>query len=151
MSSSLEKLVNSLPDEAFKYTKEEFNFKFQLMKQKGIYPYDYMDSSDKFHETKLPSKNEFYSILNDKNISEQQFKHAQDVWNNFNLKKIGEYRDLYLKSDILLLADVFENFRKTCSRYYKLDPAHYFSSPGLSRESMLKTRRSVSVNWVARL
>ena len=83
-------------------------------------------------------KYQFYSILTDESISDEQYRHAQNVWNKFNLKTMGEYHELYLKSDILLLADVFENFRKTCLEYYKLDPAHYFSSPGLSWDSMLK-------------
>ncbi|XP_068749377.1 uncharacterized protein [Montipora capricornis] len=111
--------------------------KLDLMSQKGVYPYDFMDSFDKFNE-KLPSKEDFYSILNDEHITDDQYKHAQNVWNTFNLKNMGEYHDLYLKSDILLLADVFENFRKTCLQYYKLDPCHYFTSPGLSWDAMLK-------------
>ena len=139
MSSSLDKLVGNLSDDAFKYTREEFeNEKFSLMKKKGVYPYDYMDSFKKFKNKKLPTKEEFYSILNDESISDDDYKHAQKVWETFNLKNMGEYHDLYLKSDVLLLADVFENFRETCLQYYKLDPAQYFTSPGLSWESMLK-------------
>ena len=90
MSSSLEKLSNNLPDEAFRYTKEVFKNNFQLMKQKGIYPYDYMDSFEKFNETELPTIKDFYSILNDENISDYQYNHAKEVWNTFNLKTIGE-------------------------------------------------------------
>ena len=139
MSSSLENLVNNLPDEAFKYTSKAFkNEKFKLMKKKGVYPYDYMDSFNKFNDKKLPSKEEFYSELNDKHITNKEYDHAQTVWETFNLNTMGDYHDLYLKSDILLLADVFENFRKTCLQYYKLDPCHYFTSPGLSWDSMLK-------------
>ena len=139
MSSSLDNLIKNLPDEAFKYTKQEFKKKqFNLMKQKGIYPYDHMDSFDRFNETKLPVQQDFYSILNNEHISDEQYKHAQNVWDTFNLKTMGDYHDLYLKSDILLLADVFENFRKTCLQYYKLDPCHYFTSPGLSWDAMLK-------------
>ena len=139
MNSSLDNLIKNLPDEAFKYTKQEFEKEqFNLMKQKGIYPYDHMDSFDRFNETKLPVQQDFYSILNNEHISDEQYKHAQNVWNTFNLKTMGDYHDLYLKSDILLLADVFENFRKTCLQYYKLDPCHYFTSPGLSWDAMLK-------------
>ena len=97
-----------------------------------------MGSFDRFNETKLPVQQDFYSILNNEHISDEQYKHAQNVWNTFNLKTMGDYHDLYLKSDILLLADVFENFRKTCLQYYKLDPCHYFTSPGLSWDAMLK-------------
>ena len=96
-----------------------------------------MDSFDKFNE-KLPPKEAFYSILNNEHISDEDYQHAQNVWNTFNLKNMGEYHDLYLKSDILILSDVFENFRKTCLEYYKLDPCHYFTSPGLSWDAMLK-------------
>ena len=139
MSSSLDNLIKNLPDEAFKCTKQEFKKEqFNLMKQKGIYPYDHMDSFDRFNETKLPVQQDFYSILNNEHIPDEQCKHAQNVWDTFNLKTMGDYHDLYLKSDILLLADVFENFRKTCLQYYKLDPCHYFTSPGLSWDAMLK-------------
>ena len=139
MNSSLDNLIKNLPDEAFKYTKQEFEKEqFNLMKQKGIYPYDHMDSFNRFNETKLPVQQDFYSILNNEHNSDEQYKHAQNVWNTFNLKTMGDYHDLYLKSDILLLADVFENFRKTCLQYYQLDPCHYFTSPGLSWDAMLK-------------
>ena len=138
MSSSLSNLVDNLPKEALKYTSQQFKDKeLDLMIRKGIYPYDYMDSFNKFSE-KLPSKEEFYSLLNDENISDEDYKHAQTVWKTFSMKHMSEYHDLYLKSDVLLLADVFENFRKTCLEYYKLDPCHYFTSPGLSWDAMLK-------------
>ena len=138
MSSSLEKLVSNLPRESLKYTSKRFKgLKLDLMAKKGVYPYDYMDSFKKFKE-QLPTKEEFYSILNDEHISDEDYQHAQNVWNKFNLKNMGEYHDLYLQSDILLLADVFESFRKTCLEYYKLDPCHYFTSPGLSWDAMLK-------------
>ena len=71
------------------------------MTKKGVYPYYYMDSFDKFEQTELPSKDDFYSILADEHISEEEYQHAQNVWNTFNLKNIGEYHDLYLKSDIV--------------------------------------------------
>ena len=139
MSSSLDKLVSNLPAEDLKYTNKRFQKeKFNLMTRKGIYPYDFMDSFEKFNKTELPTKEEFYSILNNEHISDEDYSHAQKVWNTFQLQTMGEYHNLYLKSDILLLADVFENFRKTCLQYYKLDPCHYFTSPGLSWDAMLK-------------
>ena len=129
MSSSLNKLVSNLPTEAFKYTCKTFKQeKLELMKQKGVYPYDYMDSFDKFNKTELPTKEEFFSILSNEHITDEDYKHAQNVWKTFKLKNMGEYHDLYLKSDILLLADVFENFRKTCLQYYKLDPCLFQKS-----------------------
>ena len=109
-----------------------------VMKRNGVYPYDYMDSFEKFNETKLPPKEDFYSILNDEYIKEEDYKHAKKVWDTFDLKNMGEYHDLYLHTDILLLADVFENFRKLCLENYGLDPAHYVSSPGLSWDANLK-------------
>ena len=139
MSSSLDKLVSNLPAEALKYTNKKFKGKkLELMTRKGIYPYDYMDSFEKFNKTELPTKEEFYSILNNENITNDDYCHAEKVWNTFQLQTMGEYHNLYLKSDILLLSDVFENFRKTCLQYYKLDPCHYFTSPGLSWDAMLK-------------
>ena len=139
MSSSLDKLVSNLPTEALKYTYNRFKEEqFELMKQKGVYPYDYMDSFDKFNKTELPTKEEFYSILSNERITDGDYQHAQNVWKTFKLQNMGEYHNLYLKSDILLLADVFENFRKTCLQYYKLDPCHYFTSPGLSWDALLK-------------
>ena len=129
--------INPIFDK-LKYTSEIFKHKkLDLMARKGVYPYDYMDSFEKFNSP-LPTKEDFYSILNNKDISAEDYEHAKNVWNTFNLKNMGEYHDLYLKSDILLLVDVFENFRKTCLEYYKLDPCHYFTSPGLSWDAMLK-------------
>ena len=80
----------------------------------------------------------FYSLLNDENISYDDYKHAKDVWNAFSMENMGEYHDLYLRSDVLLLADVFENFRVACLENYTLDPSHYVSTPGLSWDAMLK-------------
>ena len=108
MASSLERLDAILSTDAFKYTSQVFqNEKLALMKQTGVYPYDYMDSFRKFNDKQLPLKEEFYSILIDEAISDMQYQHAQKVWNTFNMRTMGEYHDLYLKSDILLLADVF--------------------------------------------
>lgn len=78
-----------------------------------LHPYDYVSSIDKFSETQLPPKSEFYSKLNDEDICDSDYQHAIKVWNKFNCKTICDYHNLYLKSEVLLLADVFENFRKT--------------------------------------
>ena len=138
MSSSLDKLVSNLPKESLKYTSKRFQgMKLNLMAKKGVYAYDYMDSFDKFNE-QLPAKEDFFSILNNEHITDEDYNHALDVWKTFNIRNMGDYHNLYLTSDILLLADVFENFRKTCLEYYKLDPCHYFTSPGLSWDAMLK-------------
>ena len=138
MSSSLDKLVSNLPKESLHFTSKRFGEgeKLDLMTRKGVYPYDYMDSFNKFNE-QLPIKEDFFSILNNEHISDEDYNHALEVWKTFSLKNMGEYHDLYLTSDILLLADVFENFRKTCLEYYKLDPCHYFTSPGLAWDAML--------------
>ena len=139
MNSSLENLANNLNLDSFKYTKEEFgDEKYKMMIRKGVYPYEYMDSWDRFKEKKLPSKECFYSSLKEENISDEDFEHAQKIWKAFKMKTLGEYHDLYLKTDVLLLADVFENFRQVCNQYYGLDPCHYFSSPGLSWDALLK-------------
>ena len=139
MSSSLDKLVSNLPKDDLKYTSRAFKGRrLELMTRKGVYPYDFMDSFEKFNQMELPTKGDFYSILNDQHISDEDYQHAKKVWNAFKCKNLGQYHDLYLGSDVLLLADVFESFRKTCLEYYKLDPCHYFTSPGLSWDAMLK-------------
>ena len=97
-----------------------------------------MDSPERMNETKLPPNSEFYSIFNDSHITDDDYEHAQKIWKEFNMNSIKDYHDLYLESDVLLLADVFENFREVCQRNYKLDPAWYLTSPGLSWDSMLK-------------
>ena len=109
MSSSLETLVKNVPLSDLKYTSQEFqDKKLELMKRKGVYPYDYMNSFDKFDDRNIPSKKEFYSLLTDEDINDEDYKHAQNVWTTFKLESMGQYHDLYLKSDVLLLADVFE-------------------------------------------
>ena len=89
-------------------------------------------------ETQLPPKSEFYSRLSDEDISDSDYQHALNVWNTFQCKTIRDYHNLFLKSDVLLLADVFENFRKTCLRHYNLDPVHCYTSPGLAWDARLK-------------
>ena len=97
-----------------------------------------MDSFKKFSENKLPDKSKFFSSLKDECISKKDYLKAVDIWNLFKMNSVGNYHDLYLKTDVLLLADVFEEIINTCLDYYGLDPCHYFSSPGLSWDAVLK-------------
>ena len=97
-----------------------------------------MDSPIKFNDTVLPAREDFYSLLNDEDISDDDYDHAKNVWDTFQLKNMGKYHDLYSRTDILLLTDVFENFRAFCLENYKLDPCYYVSTPGLSWDAMLK-------------
>ena len=137
MQRSLDSLVEVTPKEELKITKSISKCS-ELLYKKGIYPYEYVDSFEKFAETSLPPKEEFYSSLNDQHISEEEYTHTKEVWKTFDCKTLGDYHDLYVKTDVALLADVFENFRKLCLKQYGLDPAHYFTSPGLSWDALLK-------------
>ena len=146
MNSSLEKLT----DNDFKYLTQEFGFEnLGLLKRKDAHPYEYMDSFERFSEKKLPDKKCFSRSLKDGttddngkklngHISDEEYLTCIKIWNEFNMKNMGDYHDHYLKEDILLLADVFERFIDTCLNFYKSDPCHYFSSPGLSWDVMLK-------------
>ena len=144
MLKSLDELVKANTKESFvltrkcsskkDYSEDEFNLLFR----KGVYPYEYINSWERFDETKLPPIEKFYSSLTDSNISSEDYEHATNVWNTFKCKTLGDYHDLYLKTDVNLLADVFENFRNLCLQQYKLDPANYYTSPGLSWDALLK-------------
>ena len=138
LQTSLANLVSNLSPNDFLSTKQVFKKNTELLTRKGVYPYDYVSSLEKLTETQLPPKGEFYSKLNDEDISDDDYQHAIRVWNTFKCKSIRDYHDLYLKSDVILLSDVFENFRKTCLKHYKLDPAHYYTSPGLAWDACLK-------------
>ena len=138
MGSSLDKLVSNLPKDDLICTSKVFKGKrLNLMSQKGLYPYDFMDSFEKFNQRELPTKDQFYSILNDQHITDDEYDHANKVWNTFMIKTMVNIMT-YLVSDVLLLTNVFENFRKTCMQYYKLHPCHYFTSLDLSCDAMLK-------------
>ena len=138
LQTSLANLVGNLQPDDFLNTKEIMKDNVDLLVRKGVYPYDYVSSLEKLAETQLPAKEHFYSKLNDEDVSDDDYHHAQNVWNTFKCQTIRDYHDLYLKSDVLLLADVFENFRKTCLKHYNLDPAHYYTSPGLAWDACLK-------------
>ena len=110
----------------------------ELLRRKGVYPYEYMDRLEKLDEEKLPPIEKFYSHLNAEGISEEDYQHAHVVWKEFNIETMKGYHDLYLTSDVLLLADVFENFRSVCLKNYKLDPAWYYTAPGLAWDAALR-------------
>ena len=139
MASSLDKLSSNLYKEQFtnlnSMYKEE---QLELLKRKGVYPYDYVDRLDRLSETQLPPKEAFYSKLNDEHISDEDYEHAQKVWEAFDCKTLKDYHDLHLKSDVILLSDVFETFRDLCMTNYELDPAWCYTAPGLAWDAALK-------------
>ena len=137
---SVQHLIGSL--DSLTKTLKEFPITSQYYEtdliRKGVYPYEYMDSWERFEETQLPSKGAFYSKLYDEDISDEDYKHAQKVWKELDCETMGDYHDHYLIADVLLLADVFENYRKIAMKNYELDPAHYISSPGLSWDAFFR-------------
>ena len=147
---SLEKLVKNLSDEDFKCLVEDFGSEnLELLKQKGAYPYEYMNSFKRFNEKKLPARKYFYNStkdgkigddgkISDGHISVKDYLTRKKILDKFKMKNMGDYHDHYLKKDVLLSADVFEKFIDTCLKYFGLDPCHYFSSPGLSWDTILK-------------
>ena len=121
----------------YEFCNKDLN-KFILLLRKGVYPYEYMDSWERFNKTSLPSKENFYSNLNMENIDDIDYRHGNSVFKRFELENLRQYHDLYVQSDILLLADPFENFRDMCIKEYELDPAHFLSLPGLAWQACLK-------------
>ena len=143
MNSSLDSLVNNLArrgSELFGFEEYSEN-QCKLLLEKRIYPYEYMTDWDKFKKTKLPLREAFYSKLNMTGVGNEDYEHANRVWKEFGLKDLGEYHDLYLKTDVILLANVFEAFRKVCLKNYGLDPAHFYTAPGLAWKACLKKTR----------
>ena len=134
MASSLDSLTNNLVRRGRKlFGFEDYNeSQYNLLTRKGIYPYKHISSWDKFEEAQFPPIEAFYSSLNMTNISEGDYEHAQRVWKEFRIRNLGEYHDLYLRTNVILLANVFEAFRDTCLEHYSLDPAHFYTSPGLA-------------------
>ena len=140
MSSSLDSLVNNLAKGDHKFWGfEDYNDKQrELLIRKGIYPYEYMNSWNRFNDDRLPSKDKFYSNLNMSGVSHKEYEHTCKVWKEFKIKNMGEYHDLYLRTDVILLANVFESFRNVCMDNYGLDPAHFYTAPGLAWKACLK-------------
>ena len=149
MNSSLDKLVRNLLDKNFKYLIEEVGSEnFELLKQKGAYPQEYMNSFERFNEEKLPARKYFYSSTKDRKISDdgkisdghisvKDYLTCEKFWDKFEMKNMGDYHDHYIKKRVLL-SDVFEKLISTCLKFYVLDPCHYFRSPGLIWDVMLK-------------
>ena len=121
----------------YKFCNGDLN-KFFLLLRKGIYPYEYMDSWERFDENTIPPKEAFYSELNLENITDKDYEHVKKVWEAFQIKNLGEYHDLYVQCNTFLLSDVFENFRNKCIKIYGLDPAHFLSAQGLAWQACLK-------------
>ena len=109
-----------------------------MVLRKGVYPYEYMDSWEIFDETSLPDKEAFYSNLNMEGITDIDYRHTNSVFKKFELKNFGEYHNLYMQSDVFLLADVFKNVTNMCVKVYELDPAHFLTPPGLAWQACLK-------------
>jgi hypothetical protein len=139
---SLDSLVESLKkdaDKAFDIMHQCFSKeKCELLKRKGVYPYEYFDSTKKFTKCHLPEKKQFFSSVRNEHISDEDYEYAQKIFEFFEMKNLGDYHDLYLLTDSVLLACVFEKFRSLCLRYYELDPVYYLSAPGIAWDAALK-------------
>ena len=128
-TKSKDGLIKKFP-RMYQFSNGDLN-KFVLLLRKGVYPYEYMDSWERFNETSLPPKKYFYSELNEEDISDGDYEHAQKVFNEYCID-IGDYHDLYVQTDTLLLVDVFEKFRDKFIKIYELDPSYFHSAPGLA-------------------
>ena len=139
MASSLDKLSSNLKINQFVNLKKYYSGnQLRLLLRKGVYPYDYVDCLKKLDETSLPPKQAFYSKLTGVGITDEDYQHAHTVWMEFNIESMKGYHKLYNLSDVLLLGDIFENFRSICMNHYGLNPAWHFSAPGLAWDATLK-------------
>ncbi|XP_036146615.1 uncharacterized protein LOC118646876 [Monomorium pharaonis] len=142
LNTSLDKLTSFLSNDKLSILQREFSNlsaeNFDLLTRKGVFPYEYVDCVDKLQDIWLPPRELFYSSLTGDTVSESDYAHAVNVWQQFSIQTLGEYSDLYLKTDVLLLADIFENFRDSCVASYGLDPAYYYTLPGFTWDAMLK-------------
>ena len=140
MASSLDSLTKNLvggKEEKLFGFENYSELQYELLTRKGVYPYEYIPSWDKFKES-LPPIEAFYSKLNMSKISEDDYQHAQRVWKEFGIRNLGDYHNLYLRTNVVLLANVYEAFRDTCLNHYSLDPVHFYTSPGLAWKACLK-------------
>ncbi|XP_022777903.1 uncharacterized protein LOC111319374 [Stylophora pistillata] len=142
MASSLDKLVKNLAKKGESFLQNTGKYypgeKLKLLMRKGVYPYEWLKTINRLDETELPPIEAFFSVLSGSGITEAEYNHAQRVWKTFGMKTMRDYHNLYNRSDVLLLADVFENFRKVCKENYDLDPCWYYTAPGLAWDACLK-------------
>ena len=138
LNKSLDYLTKTINDEDRISLKQEFGKNYQLLTKKGIYPYDYFDNIKKYNECKLPNKEEFFNKINNKNISDEDYDHAKNVFEKFKCENLLDYSILYLKTDICHLSDVFQKFSNFAYETYELDPRNSYTLPGFSWQSMLK-------------
>ena len=138
LNKSLDYLTGTINDDDRISLKQEFGKNYQLLTKKGIYPYDYFDNTKKYNEQKLPDKKEFFNKINNKNISDEDYNHAKNVFEKFKCENLLDYSILYLKTDICHLSDVFQKFSNFAYETYELDPRHSYTLPGFSWQSMLK-------------
>ena len=112
---------------------------YEVLTRKGVYPYEYMTSWDRFEDTELSPTESFYSSLNMSGVSESNYQHAHTAsMERIGIRSLGDYHDLYLRTDVVLLPNVFEAFRDTCVKHYSLDPAHFYTAPGLAWKACLR-------------
>jgi len=140
--SSLDKLASYLNKGKLWIMQREFSKlsaeNFDLLTRKGMSPYEYIDCVEKLENTCLPPRESFYNSLRGDIVSEDNYAHAANVWQQFSIRTLGEYSDLYLKIDVLLLANIFENFRDRCVASYGFDPAYYYTLLRFTWDAMLK-------------
>ena len=139
LNSSIEALVKNLPKDGFKNLEKHFTPEHvKLLKQKEFFPYDYLEDIEKLKDKKPPPQKAFYSKLTGHGINKNNYQHVLKVWKTWNMKTFKDYLKLYNETDVLLLADVFENFRDVCLKNYGLDPVYYYTAPGLAWDACLK-------------
>ena len=131
-------MLPSIPKETTNGQKNDRIESLSLLKQKGVFPYEYMTDFSKLNASSLPPKEAFYSNLNGSGISDEDYAHAKKVWYAFNCETMTDYHDLYLMTDTLLLTDIMTEFRRVCKKVYGLDALHYYTAPALAWDANLK-------------
>ena len=146
LQGNLDNLSKDLDDDLKIVTKNEFQNNFKYVNKKlENFPYTYLNPEN-LNEKQLPEMKEFDNILTMKKITKEEYKEVQNFYKNMKFKNLKEYLECYLKSDITLLADIFNNFRKMIFNEFELDPVKYISSPSLSKDCALKYSQNVKLN-----